>query len=113
MTPHTLTNAATGKQVKSTNGKMYFRNDALLCFGIISHIDSLKDEGETEIELLEARKTLDGNYFFCREFNEAGEKGYCGKQCLKYEPRNGKSGICKHTGQLYEQTENKFILKLT
>jgi hypothetical protein len=92
---------------------LFFRNDAMLCFNIASHVDALKFEGETATELFEAKITKDASYFFCKAFGEVGEKGDCGKQCLKYEPRNGKSGICKNSGQLFEQTENKFILKLT
>lgn len=41
-------------------------------------------------------------FFYCKWSEEVGKEGYCGRMCEGYDPRNGKSGICKHKGGLYE-----------
>ena len=45
------------------------------------------------------------DYFYCTEFDEVGESGHCGKECDKYKPRNGKSGICVNHRRCYEPTD--------
>lgn len=66
----------------------------------------------SKIELTEAKRIIGSDYFYCKEFQEVGEKGYCGKVCEKYEPRNGKNGICKHSRNPYEKTKTKITIQL-
>lgn len=56
------------------------------------------------------------DYFFCSEFGSVGLKceSECGNDCiirgkLMYEPRNGKSGRCRHSKNCYARGE-KYIL---
>lgn len=65
----------------------------------------------TGMKLNEAVRETNVDYFFCKEFNEVGEKGNCGKQCDKYIPNNGKNGRCKHYGYCYT-VGKELILKL-
>lgn len=79
------------------NKKYYFAsvNDEL-CYPLSCHMDMAKYEGLSEIELYEAIPDKTSGMFFCRYFNAVGENGSCGKECMRYEPRNGKSGMCRH-----------------
>jgi len=45
-------------------------------------------------------------------YEEAREKGNCGKACAYYEPRNGKSGNCKHNSPCYTPTEKELIVRV-
>lgn len=92
--------------------KYYFETeDSEICYTKEHFVEVMKEESLTEIEVIEAKRTKDNEYFWCTYFGEVGEKGYCGKACKEYTPRNGKSGNCKHNGSLYEKGE-KTILKL-
>lgn len=69
-------------------------------------IDMMKVEGIKEVKAYEAVREINNDFFWCNEFGEVGEKGQsCGKQCRSYAPRNGKSGCCKHVGNLYAKGE--------
>lgn len=92
--------------------ELYFRNNDEHCYTIEQHYNLMMFNGETKVELFKAKVDRNNGYFYCKEFSEVGEsKVSCGKQCEKYIPRNGRSGICKHHGFLYEQTkESTFLL---
>jgi len=64
-----------------------------------------------ELELFEHKIDRDVDFFYCAEFDEVGEKGNCGKQCDKYAPRNGTSGICRHNKPCYDSTGITLIIK--
>ena len=68
-------------------------------------IDEMKERGLFEVEVSIAVRELKTNYFYCRALGEVliKGKGYdpCGKECDDYDPRNGKSGCCKHRGLCY------------
>lgn len=68
-----------------------------LCFTKDYFLEKMKERGLKELELTEAIIDIGGEFFFCKAIGEVGEKseGGCGKECKLYEPRNGKSGICK------------------
>ncbi len=71
-------------------------------------------EGIDELPLHKATKTKVSGYFWCRRYEIVGEKGQgtCGRDCPNYNPRNGKSGICKHYSlEFYEPTEEIITLK--
>lgn len=93
---------------------LFFSNIEDLCFGIASHIDIMKYDGIYELKLCLAERETNSDYFYCRFFGQVGEKseGGCGKMCKGYEPRNGKLGICKHSGYTYDNTGREFLLKL-
>lgn len=64
--------------------------------------DRMKFHNIEIMEIYRARADRSSGYFWCKEYSEVGEsKESCGKQCPRYTPRNGKSGICKHNGPCY------------
>ncbi len=84
--------------------KAYFREYDEDCYSIESHIAYMRENGIETMTVFEAAIERDSGYFYCKHFFEVGEKGNCGRICEAYAPRNGKSGICKHTGHVYEIT---------
>lgn len=87
----------------------YFRDecDAEMCFHLDYHMDNARDEGLTEITLYEAVPEKVEGFFWCRAVDEVSEDGYCGKSCEDYEPKNGKSGMCRHKGNLFTRGEKR------
>lgn len=93
--------------------KYYFRKDDESCYSIDGHLKYMEENKIKEIEIFEAKRIKGTGYFFCKFYLENGEVGCCGKKyCKNYEPNNGKNGRCKNYGYVYEQKENKRILKL-
>lgn len=94
--------------------KYYFETkDSEMCYSK-EYFQNLMEERElTEITVFGAKIETGSGFFFCKEFYAVGEvNGTCGKFCSKYNPRNGKSGRCKHSGYFYDNTGEKVILKL-
>lgn len=90
--------------------KFYFREaDDEMCYTLEYHLANAKDEGLEEIELFEAIPEKDHEMFWCRAVEEITGNGYCGRQCEEYEPKNGKSGMCKHKGKTYTIGEKKLF----
>jgi hypothetical protein len=67
--------------------------------------DYMIDNHLTELKVYKAKRITGIDDFYCREFNEIGEKGNCGNECESYKPRNGKSGCCKHNTPCYEPSK--------
>jgi len=100
------------KGAKINNMKRYFENeDAELCYPESYFQDEMRNNGLTEMMVLEAipMKSSETDYMWCKENEATGKKGECGRICDDYEPRNGINGICKHQGRLFEHG-NEFIL---
>lgn len=95
--------------------KLYFASniDDERCYTLPAIVEMMKehDLSETEIQPAQKDAIYDG-IFYCKHFDTIGEDGECGTICEGYEPRNGKSGICKHKGHCYEPSEKAFTLKL-
>lgn len=92
--------------------KSYFRTeDDERCYPLDYHLTDAKDEGLTEIELFESIPIRVDGMFWCKAVDEYGEDGICGRQCEQYEPKNGKSGMCRHKGHFYEHG-NKVMFKV-
>lgn len=84
-----------------------------LCHPLSYFRDKIKEEELSELVLYEAKMNTNSGYFYCREFQDVGEVGEtCGKFCDKYSPRNGKSGRCRFSANLYEMTDRVKILKI-
>lgn len=81
-----------------------------ICYQIDHWKDYMLTNGLKSLELFEAKIEYGTGYFFCREFQEVGESGNCGKACDKYQPNNGKNGRCNHYGYVYECTDILLIL---
>lgn len=93
--------------------KYYFRteNDER-CYTLEYHLLDAKDKGLTEIKLFEAVPEKIDGMFWCRAVNECGEEGYCGSQCAEYEPKNGKSGMCKYKCSTFHNHGKKVVFKV-
>ena len=87
--------------------KLYFHElDDECCYHLDSILDYMKENEISELKIFEAKRETGSDYFYCKYYDCAAEKnGECGKMCDGYQPRNGKSGICRHTGYCYEQTD--------
>lgn len=81
----------------------YFRDeDSERCYPLKTHLEQAKEDGLTEIELFTAIPEKVAGFRWCHAVDDIAESEYCGKCCEFYEPRNKKSGICKHQGSMYE-----------
>jgi len=91
--------------------KIYFKEiDSEMCYSLEYHIQEARIEGIKQIELFEAIPDNIKGMFWCREYSEVTETGYCGKQCPSYNPRNGKSGMCRfRSNTLYSHGEKVTI----
>lgn len=89
-------------------------HDETLCYSLAHHIDLLAMDQKSEVRLYPAQRIVGTGDFWCSEFDFWGEKGDaykpCGKACDAYEPRNGKSGSCRHSGHLYDSDHTKPII---
>lgn len=92
--------------------RLFFRDDDASCFKIPDHVEYMKQNGLSEMKLYLAEREVGVDHFFCKHFDEVGQRFQCGTWCQGYSPRNGKSGVCRHFGFTYEQTEKCFTLKI-
>jgi len=86
--------------------KIYFSDiDGDYAHSIDYLIEEMKEQELEVIQVSEAERELATDYFYCKSIGEvfikAPEGEPCGKECDDYEPRNGKSGCCKHRGFCY------------
>lgn len=76
------------------------------------HLEEMVELGIDERDVHPAGQ-IDKDFFWCKDDGGLYERhsGYlseswldkpCGKGCSAYDPRNGKSGICKHWRHVYE-----------
>lgn len=99
--------------VRRRTSKYYFRTeDDERCYTLDYHLANAKDEGLTEIELFEAIPEKVDGVFWCRAADECAEEGYCGKQCEEYEPKNGKSGMCRHKCNTFHTHGEKIVFRV-
>ena len=93
--------------------KYYFEAiDSEECFTELAWIHHMKENGLTEIEVIEAEMETDVPFFYCTKYGFAGETGEgCGKECEEYKPRNKVSGRCIHSKNPYSPSGKKITLK--
>ena len=93
--------------------KYYFGDDEERCYTLDYFLEQL-DDVNPEIIVWPAVIMTGHDFFYCQEFGGVGEVGEgCGKDCNKYQPRNGKNGRCRHSANCYEADYTKpKILKL-
>lgn len=88
----------------------FYEKDDELCYPLSFIKEKMKSLGLTEKTIFEAiPDTITKHAFFCKHFQSATDKGYCDKKCEGYEPRNKKSGCCRHVGRLYEAGKEKLV----
>ena len=82
--------------------KYFLTPDASFCYDKKYFQDQMKEQGWNELKVIEAIQEKRTGFFYCKYFGEIGEVGEgCGKICTAYNPRNGKSGRCKHSSIPY------------
>lgn len=90
--------------------KLYFYNQyEENCYSKDTIKDIMKGDGIITKEVFTAIKTKIDGMFYCKEYAIIAEKGECGRGCESYIPRNGKKGMCKHQGCMYECGEKCII----
>ena len=92
--------------------RCFFQKHDENCYTLDYHLQYMVDNHIKEMDVWLAKREVNAPYFFCKHFQESGERGGCGKHCDAYSPRNGKSGVCKHFGYTYEQTDQCFTLRI-
>lgn len=95
--------------------KFYFENsESEFCYLKSFLIEKAKEEQLKEVEFYEAIQDKNSGYFYCRHFGVVCENSdvSCGKYCDAYNPKNGKTGMCKAKGICYMHGEKvKFKIK--
>lgn len=86
--------------LKKESMKLYFETEDSEFAYQIEHFDEVM---ERPFELFEAVPCKVEGFFFCKAVNGCAEEGECGRLCDDYDPCNGKSGMCRHKGRLYEK----------
>jgi hypothetical protein len=98
-------------------GKYYFRttDEDDERYSLEYWKDYMKKNDLKKIEVFEALVVRGIEFFYCKNVCEISSKppegNPCGFMCDFYTPRNGKNGICKNHGNLYEAGK-KIIIKL-
>lgn len=91
--------------------RYYFQKYDESCYTLDYHLEYMEEHNLETLDVYEAKVEYGTGYFFCKHFDEVDEVGRsCGKICDAYRPRNGKSGICTHHGNIYERTDIKITL---
>ena len=86
--------------------KFYFYNDDdEFCYSEEYILDKMRYDKITEKEVFAARIEKGADAMYCNYHGVVGEKGFCGKDCQEYEPRNGISGNCIHNRSVYGRFE--------
>jgi len=100
-------------QIKQNDKRLFFNSSiSENCHNLEYFIDCLEKHEQIVLNL--AKRESKTDYFYCWHFQVVGEKeqGTCSKSCEAYQPLNGKKGICKHNGYCYEETNEKYLLKI-
>ncbi|HMR88761.1 MAG TPA: hypothetical protein PKD51_11440 [Saprospiraceae bacterium] len=84
-----------------------------VCYTKDSILQKLTDNNLTESEGTKAVMQKRSEYFWCSHFGDIGLVGDgCGKECVKYSPRNGKNGRCRFSSNIYNQGDKvKFTIE--
>lgn len=82
---------------------LYFKEkDSTTCYPLEDYINEAKEEGLTEIELIEAIPELDNSeYTWCTYYGDIVEKQECRKSICTHWDRYKKSNICANRGKLF------------
>jgi ABC-type uncharacterized transport system ATPase subunit len=84
--------------------KQYFFKDSIMSNTKDQILGYMKENELSELTVYEAKRIKDKQFFYCKLHGMAERNNMtCGKKwCSEYKPKNGKSGCCKHVGNLYE-----------
>lgn len=90
-------------------GQLYFKDeDSTNCYPLGDHINEAKEEGLTEITLIEAILAPNDEFVWCAYMGEVMERFECNKsECSRYKPSHSKGGVCQHRGRYFEFGEKE------
>jgi len=81
-------------------------DDEIRAYPIKRHLQEVRDDEVSERILYPAVPMRGTGDFYCTELGFHGKRGEdfepCGRLCSDYEPRNGKSGRCRHSSHVYD-----------
>lgn len=82
--------------------KLYFKGeDSTFCYPLQDHIDEAKEEGLSEIELIEAIPAPQEDQVWCTYYGDVVERNECKKsECEHYSSKNGR-GVCENRGSYF------------
>lgn len=90
----------------------FYEEEDEICYTHEYILDKIKSDGLTEKIVYKAELERGiTDFMYCKIEGDIGEKGWCGKECKDYSPRNGKWGMCNHQGQIYSANE-EILIKL-
>lgn len=95
--------------------KLYFESEeSEQCFDEEYFQDLMRYSSLNEIEVFKAVKYKEPACYWCNRIGTWGLKSDkdCGKICINYSPRNGKSGCCKYYSNVFYEWGDKVVLKL-
>ncbi len=94
--------------------KLYILCEDEICYTESELKRQMKEHGWTGLTVEETKPMYGLEFFWCTEHGEMTERryGWCGKECKEYNPRNGKSGRCKHNAYMREGTGKSKTIKI-
>lgn len=80
------------KSTAKLKNRYFFHDSDASCYKLLTYIEYMRYNHISEMELRLAKREMDSEYFFCKEY--------------------GRSGACEHWGYTYEQTDREFTLTI-
>lgn len=93
--------------MKRESNKLYFGSiDDTFCSPLEDRLEDAREEGLTEITLVEAIPDMNNpDFIWCMHYGEVTDRSECRKsQCTDYESKSGR-GKCANRGNLYRHGE--------
>lgn len=101
------------KMSKQKLSKLYFSElTAEIAYSKRHLVEIMKEYGLAELIVCQAVRDMNRQFFYCKKVDEVGFRGYCGKECENYTPRNGKNGCCKYWRNTFEKSDKEQMLTL-
>jgi len=94
------------------NNKYYFKKGDENCFNLEHHKKYMIAENILKMDVFLGKRETKTNMFYCKFFQEVGERGNCSSECKGYKAMNGVSGACTSLGYTYENTGKKITIHM-
>lgn len=92
--------------------------EGLSMYPLAYHLEVLLQDALTHVRLYPAVMQKGTGDFWCTEHDFVGNSRMvssdydrCGRACNEYEPRNGKSGRCRHSAPVYDTAPAVLLLR--
>jgi len=70
------------------------------------------EQGLKTIELYQAEPYEMKGMFWCKAMDTMGEQGECSRACTSYNPKNGKSGMCRQRSNVFYEATTKLTFEV-